>query len=152
MRMWMWKDCKFGSVMRIRDSNCVCKFGWRCARTMGLLKVFWIFEGRRDWWVRSFWVLHVLPKKEKRKKRRNKINLILFFSFGFFFILFYLMWLFFIYRNYCEIKGREIHVAWVMSATVDFNNILILPLVISDIFIYWPMERTKKTRVNWSRD
>ena len=53
MRMWMWKDCKFGFVMRMRDSNCVCKFGWRCVRILGLLKLFWIFEGRRDWRVRT---------------------------------------------------------------------------------------------------
>ena len=91
--------------------------------------------GTNELEVFGFFMFFPKKKKEKRKKRRNKINLILFFSFGFFFILFYLMWLFFIYRNYYEIKGQEIHVAWVMSATVDFNNILILPLVISDIFV-----------------
>ena len=35
----------------------------------------------------------------------------------------------------CEIKEQETHVAWVMSATVDFNNILIPPLTTSDISV-----------------
>ena len=39
--------------------------------------------------------------------------------------------------NYNEIKGREAHVAWVISARWIFNNILILLLASSAFSISW---------------
>ena len=71
-----------------------------------------------------FYILHVLPQK-----KRNKINLIIFFSFK-------KNKKVFLYINYCKIKGRETHVAWVMNAMWIFNNILILLSATSRIFIY----------------
>ena len=62
-----------------------------------------------------------------------------------------MMWLF-LYINYYEIKGRETHVAWVMSATVNFNNILIPLLSTLDISVCRLTERTKITHVIWFRD